>query len=318
MAFSENISDHFIWRIASLSPLAAKRLEIQDYRHHLLVDEDGPDEQLFDLMQSLLLDLEEIGVSYGEPINELFQSDQNVEDFLNLMDYIFPCSLYLKLKDDKTLQTGVHHMLDGTNDESILNEWLTYLKRYDPSMVRIINHFKPQLVGNDTFEDYLLGLNNLLSEQHIEPILDLDRLEAIDRFITKLKSGLERLESIPEVEECKSFISRNITQTEHLLRDPKEALRVGAWLKMRLNTTPKSYRPFYLKMSKSILASIPLGVDFYLARKIDIASIDRPLAISTTLLGWAANKYNPKRYKDIFPDLVDWMSETLMGELTHE
>lgn len=322
MAFSKKICEYFIWRIATLSPLAERRLEAEDYRHHLLVDEDGPEEQLYDLIPSLLNDLESIGISYGETKETLMSSDQNLDTFLTLMEYIFPCKLFLLLRSDKVLRRGLYYLLDGNNEsDDYLQEWLEYLQRFEPRLYYIIEHFKGQLIGSGLFKDYLQGLMSHLDDLHIQPILDEYKLKAIDEFITKLKLGKDKLKSITaELNLDENVLPDMIEQIEHLCLDPEFASRVGSWLTLTYKKLHDSQRPFYLKLSKSLMTSFPLSVEYYTARKIDVTDPEncKVYALSTTLLGWATGKYHPKRYTMFPTEIISWMTDTVLRTLLSE
>lgn len=320
MAFSDKDSARYIWRMTCMSPLVKQRFDAQDYRFHLLTDEDNLEEILHDLLGSFLQDLEDIGISFAANVSELYQSDQTLEDFLDLCEYLFPSYLYLTLRGCPTLREGVFYILDSdTKDGSLLTEWLEYLARYKPELENIIEEFLPHFVGSGLFNDYLAGLNAHIEDQHIQLIMDDHKLHRIDAFLTKLKSGRDKLTRIPIDNTIVKIIDGHITTVEHLVRDPDFASKFGSWLGFRLNELPKAYIPFYLKLSKSILASIPLMVNYYLARLVpaELLVADE-YAISTTLFGWACNKYHPKRYAKIFGDKVTYLQDVILKELTSE
>lgn len=320
MAFDEDTSNYFIWEMANLSPLVAHRLEIQDYRHHLLVDEDGPEEQLHDLVKSLLDELSTIGVDYLEDIEELMSSDLDFGQFLTLMQYFFPGKLFITLREDSTFRLGLYHMLDGSNSSDLLTEWLDYLGRYDPSVFNIIEKFRYKLSCSSTFTDYLSGLYEHLSDLHIQPILDDYKLVAVDRFLTRLKTGHEKIKDIEETAGLPaSAVQDMITQIEHLCLDPDFVMKIGYWLSVKYNTLPDGLRPFYTKLSKSILTCLPLSLEYYTNRLIKIGSDnEKILGIQVTLLGWACNKYHPKRFKELSDDLKTWLVDNVLKVLLNE
>lgn len=309
MAFSDDACKRLLWRIASLSPLARRRLETEDYRHHVLVDEDGPEEQLFDIFQSLLHDLETIGVTFAEPITDIFCSELAFNHFLDLMDYFFPSELYITLRDDKTLQHGLYCLTDGSVVSSnLLLEYLLYLERYKPVLSPAIEYYKDKLVGSGTFADYLLGLQSHLNDQCVQSILDDDRVLLLDNYITKVKSLVE---SLTEAEIIKDKIpyEKIIRQMEHSYCDPDYANRTATWLSMQYNKLPESMREFYLRLTKTILVQNPLS-DFYYEIRSNLAQDAlREHVIAVCILGIATRKYGASRWIKKYPQFKELITD---------
>lgn len=297
MAQTPDMINHLVWRIATLSPLAQHRLETEDYRHHLLVDEDTPEEQLYELLKSLLGDLEEIGITYGETIETILETDEIANGFLDVLEYIFPANLYLRLREDNVLRTGLYHVLDGSSlNTDLLDDWLDYLCRYDPRYYNHFQFFRPRLVGSGLFNDYLEGLSVHIREQHILPYLPVGRLQVIDKFISRLKTGHARITAEPNAQNLDmSYATDLITQIEHLCSDPSFAIEFGAWLEMSYADLPEPQKPYYTKLSRRIMTSIPMSRDYIEARdKLEI--IPKELLTWWVLLGWATRNYPVSDY----------------------
>ena len=273
-------------RIATLSPVAAHKLDTEQWRASFEDSEVDlePIQQV--LVTSLVADLTNIGVELVGSLEDVYASGYDLNLFLTACEWIFPNTLYPALRGDDVLQTIVRAIVVGDIDgKDHVKSLLLYIGGEEPE-----EGYKPDLFDACQFTMGLLRsspefttyLKNLLDQAQEELSTDLPSLindpkayhDAITSCVVKLHTVQQDLMKDLTVEQ-KALFEKRIHFSCRMILNP-EYLNTFGWL---LTTDPKTLDDFakavYEKKKKIVLTGLKIAPEYYEPRGFTPNLIDR-------------------------------------------
>lgn len=190
-----------IFLIASLSPTASKSLELESYRESANSDDATDQYILEEVLQSLVKDTQEIGLIINADLSQLAEEPSSLYDFISLLTYLLPNSLYPLLKSNEPIRNCVYHLITGSlgDNETLVQTYLSELGGLDgqtalvPELSSIIDHHYPIISQTETFTDYLKNLYDLVTQERITIEADPDHHIS---YRNKIKDLIGRLSDV--------------------------------------------------------------------------------------------------------------------------
>lgn len=219
MALMHN-AERLAQKIATLSQRAQDKLDGQGYLINIESDSATPEKIVELLFMELVQDMSEQGLTFTTPVIDMCANAVMFEAMLDAMVYLFPNTLYPKLKQDRFLVDRITDILTGgISDEPTAVELLTFLGGCENGMpyVRSIQQGCSFLVCRITsdavFDIVLRNLTDMvISEKRVEAVAPKDYDDVIRYSLGKLKKLAEAVSIIghirPNVDLLKTLDAR--------------------------------------------------------------------------------------------------------------
>ena len=202
MDFIPNRYDALILKISALSPLAKHILEREQYRLRLETDDVESESVLQEMIFALRDDLADLGLYFKGPLADLYENFSTLDSVLDTLAYVFPTSLYLKLRDVKEIRPQIENILNGgIGDESTLILYMRWLGSgpgcYDHVVSTGAEWISQHLTATALFDVYLHRLIdvgvNLSQPIALNADEILDYTAHVREIATRLNDGLVKL-----------------------------------------------------------------------------------------------------------------------------
>lgn len=190
-------------KIAEVSFTADKKLQSEEYRLYMEPDEVTPQSIVNDLVGSLVLDLDEIGVNLHCTLQDVVPNYYRLEQYLKVFAYFLPNTLYQKLGTDNTLRDTIVSMLNGdlTDGHETLGE--TYIRligleddALNPELHDPCEHLRDIVKTTQIFSIYLENMLSTIkpSSQDLDPEHVTAYAVAVQAYHDRMMEKLEFLD----------------------------------------------------------------------------------------------------------------------------
>ena len=318
MALSDKTYNEKTALVMELSPRAKSIIETEMYKINSVEETITPSTILQEAFLACLEDLEEIGVLFTCPNEDIYNdSEILMTDVFGVLEWILPSKLYPKLRRYPLLVQGIETLLQGVSDDPLLEDYLVYLGGHDQRLGFTPNlKFSTLWVKNNTrctsmFGDYLEGMIDRIKTEKTISVSVMTDVNEWNRFREKLESriasaflALGQSGTVTDEDFVKMRKRIDIQLTRRLqCPDTSGTLR---YLYLTDPTTrPHDGQMFYAKCLKEYHVSSKFFPEYFTTRELPIKGLD--------LLGFVLYAYGISDTNDAFQSAVAEMAETYVN-----
>lgn len=314
--------NHYLWRIASMSKLAAARLDDETFRIPVIQDEDTPDNIIDAVQTALLQDMLEIGLYLTCPTSDLVSGDMTQEWFADVLEWILPSPLYGAMRHDSNVRQAIGVLTCGSiTNGNILTEWLTWLKDLRPELSDAIDYYLPRFTTSDVFNTYFDSiLETYNAEKNVANLADgflISRVAEMFHTAEDLFSTITtKLEDNEVTQQSVAWAHTKLRAFERECLNVEFANRLGWYLRSGDSLpVPSAQVEFRDKVLKEVLCVCPMSAEYYTWRKQPAIGTHYGTVISDAIVRQLLRL--PVRNDDTFREIHDF-EVIVRGTLHHE
>lgn len=238
MDITPNKYDALILRLANLSPNVRHVLDGEVYRLRLETDDVESEHVLQECVMALRDDLAAIGLYFTCQLSEVYDNYLTFAEFLDVCEYLFPNTLYPKIRSDYQILPQIKAMLTGSvEDGDLIHTYLRWLgvdpDCYVPSCTDGATWLLSRISSTELFSVYLSNLiqaeSTLGHPIFLSPEDLLSYTATIRDHATALYHALTLVQDLPEMRDCLSKVRRRVDLHIRYLLQPAHAAE-NAWM----------------------------------------------------------------------------------------
>lgn len=256
-------NETLLLELAALSPQVRHILDGETYRLRLETDDVDSDSVLQECILALRDDLAEIGLYLTCLLNDLYSDLDNFKHVLVVLGYVFPNSLYPKLRTDSQIVSQLKNIVSGSlgNGSSILLflDWLGGENGCYADSCRIgCEWLATRITNTELFDIYItkllatdstLGCATSLSAEDL-----LLYVNSIRNYLTDIYTTLDTLSKrLPEIDSYQDKIRKRFVYFTKLLLQPEHVAEY-AWMRLTDPETLDTGLQMLLKQRQSDFA----------------------------------------------------------------
>lgn len=208
-------SERLAQKIATLSQRAQDKLDGQNYLINIESDSATAPNVVELLFMELIQDMSEQGLVFTVPAIDICSNAICFESMLDAMQYLFPNTLYPKLKQDANLTDRIDDILTGgVSDEPTVVELLSFIGGTSTGMpyVRAIQSgcafLVTRITSNELFDIVLRNLVDLVKAERRVVSVTPQEYDDVIRYTTqKLRMFATAVEIISRIKTNKDLLS---------------------------------------------------------------------------------------------------------------
>lgn len=277
--------NELIQKITTLSPTASDTIDNESYKIKIINGDVTDSQILKEVFLCLNQDMNELGIYFIVNIDEILSNGYDLTNTIEILNYIMPNTLYMKLKSNSILVDILSDLINNpVDDDNVLINYITTLggadgnQAYDDTLNEGSLFLLDKITSTDQFCIYISNLLKLLPTNETNELSQTQIEEYNEytiQFVKYLYDAMFMLNNNYKFDSCEDIytkLNKRLKVTQSILTKPS-SMNSLYFIFLSDKTTPLEKDIFKDKKTE-FFSGFKLSPTYFAIRKIEVTILD--------------------------------------------